>query len=325
MKTAETLMKGLPMDACDAARLVLECTEMLGEVWKERREMIQRIRRVMQEGVRAVQMAERTEAFSVVAWASVDARKDRRPATRRDLRCFVRRMLRVEGFAEMPLRNMTSDDCRRLLSSAFGASPSSYKKGRAILHSIFAYGMRREWCDANPVDRIETPVIHERPIAPLTPEEVARLEAAARQPEHADMRLSLRLMLYSGLRPTEVKRLKTSDIHWKEREVIIRPSVSKTGGGRIVPLRNTPAKQQACIPHNWEARWKQLRRAAGFTTWRADICRHTFASYHAAHFRDLNALQLEMGHTNQHLLRTRYISPISSRAALKYWKTPFAR
>ena len=319
MKTAETLMKGLPMDACDAARLVLECTEMLGDVLGDRREMMQRIRRVMQEGVRAVQMAERTEVFSVVAWASVEARKDRRPATRRDLRCFVRRMLRVKGFAEMPLRKMTGDDCRRLLSSAFSASPSSYKKGRAILHSIFAYGMRREWCDTNPVDRIETPVIHERPIVPLTPEEIARLEAAVRRPEHADMRFSLRLMLYSGLRPAEVKRLQASDIHWEAKEVIIRPSVSKTGGGRIVPLRNAPPRQNAHIPHNWETRWRELRRAAGFTAWRADVCRHTFASYHAAHFRDLPTLQCEMGHSNQHLLHTRYISPISPRRARNYF------
>ncbi len=46
------------------------------------------------------------------------------------------------------------------------------------------------------------------------------------------------------------------------------------------------------VPRNWQNRWLALRRAAGFTHWVPDVCRHTFASYHAAHFRNLPELQL---------------------------------
>ena len=41
--------------------------------------------------------------------------------------------------------------------------------------------------------------------------------------------------------------------------------------------------------------------------WRQDVCRHTFATYHAAHFRNFAALQMEVGHRDSSLLRTRYV------------------
>ena len=40
-----------------------------------------------------------------------------------------------------------------------------------------------------------------------------------------------------------------------------------------------------------------------------DVCRHTFASYHAAYLRNLPELQLEMGHRDASLLMTRYMAP----------------
>ena len=49
--------------------------------------------------------------------------------------------------------------------------------------------------------------------------------------------------------------------------------------------------------------------------------RHTFASYHAAHFRDLPALQLEMGHRSSDLLRTRYLNLPQVQQAKEYWHT----
>ena len=236
---AKSLLAGTGVSENDAARLTLEAIETLGELatGANRPELVTLLRRVIQAGVAAVKAAEHTVSLSVAAWASVEARKDLRPTTRRDLRHFVRRILRVEGAADMPLRSMSTADCKRILAAAFGASPSSYRKGRVILSSVFSYGIRQEWADSNPVTRIEVPAVQEKPIEPLTPEEVEKLQATASRPEFRDMRFSLSLMLYGGIRPTEVSRLQAGDINWEEGHVIIRPRASKTGGGRAVPLR----------------------------------------------------------------------------------------
>ncbi len=324
-KLAKALMKGSRLTQSDAARLVLEGIEQLGERTKgnTREGVMNLLRRVMQEGVRAVEAAEHTVTLREAIWASVEARKELRPTSCRDLRNYARRLLRVEGAGDMPLRAMRVADCKRLLAAAFGSSASSYKKGRAVLSSVFSYGMRQEWCDANPVSRIDVPRVEEKAIVPLTPKEVQRLKDIADTPQHRAMRFSLRLMLYGGIRPTEVSRLRPEDIYWEEGQVIIRPTASKTGGGRTVPLYGIQGLHQSesTIPRNWLRRWRALRRAAGFRhrSWVPDICRHTFATYHAAVHGDLPQLQMIMGHRDVSLLRTRYVAPALRKDASIFW------
>ena len=323
MKTAKDIINGLPLNMNDIARLTLEATEELGESAQglTRLDMLHLLRRVIRAGVAAVRAEEHTVSFEQAARESVEARAGRRATTLRDLRHFVRRMLRVEGVAARPLRAMSTRECRELLEKAFGCSDHSFNKGRAILHSIFAHGQRQEWCGENPVSRIETRRIQEKEIVPLSPQEVQRLEKAAQLPEHREMRFSLHLLLYSGARPQEVARLSECHIQPEQGRVIIPAAGSKTGGGRVLPLRKTTSLRGVPlrVPRNWQNRWRALRRAAGFNHWQPDVCRHTFASYHAAYFRDLGTLQLEMGHRSTDLLRSRYLNLPQVKQAKEYW------
>lgn len=295
----------------DASRLISEIAEALdlNIHTMNRNHLMERLRYVMRAGVRAVKREEETVPFGHAAWLSIEARANRRPTTRRDLRYFIRKFENVPGWKNKPLRTITGLECRTLLQRLFHHSPHSYKKARAILHSVFAFGQKREWCGKNPVDLIDSPDIEEKTILPLNEDEIARLHAAAKMPEHRDMELSLYLLLYCGLCPSEVQRLQPEDIDWDAGVVIIRPSVSKTGGGRTVPLRRVLKLKNTIrhIPRNWKIRWRRLRHDAGFDSWVPDVCRHTFATRHAARFRNLNALQLEMGHRSIELLRSRYV------------------
>ena len=325
MKTAEKIIEELPLGSRDAARLVLEMSEELGErvAGLDKRELICLMRRVMQLGVAELEKQEHTVSFVEAVWASVEARAERRPTTRRDLRHYARRLLRVEGVAERPLRAMSSREWRELLQAAFGGRASSFRKGRAMLHSVFAYGLRQEWCAENPVARVEVPQVKEREIVPLRREEVERLEVAVQLPEHRAMRLSLHLLLYCGLRPQEVARLRQQDVQPERGCVVVPGRCSKTGGGRVIPLRKREALRgcRLRIPRNWAERWRRLRRAAGFAAgqWVPDVCRHTFASYHAARFRGLGVLQLEMGHRSVDLLRSRYLNLPQVKEAKRFW------
>ena len=107
-------------------------------------------------------------------------------------------MLKVPGIGARPLRAMTTKECRALLHNAFGQSVHSYRKARAILHSIFAYGMRQEWCDANPVSRIEVSPVTERTIEPLSSEAARKLVDTASQCGHRAMLFSLYLCCIVG-------------------------------------------------------------------------------------------------------------------------------
>lgn len=312
----------------DAVRLVLEALEALppttGRKSPHRCELLMQLRRLIYLGSQALRTEQATVSFAHAAAHSIESRSHRRPTTRRDLRHFVQRMLRGNpGLAMRPLRSISTQECRRILEQSFDRSPHSYRKGRAILHSIFAHGERQGWCGSNPVARIQAPMPKEKNIPPLTLAQIRRLEATAQRPEHRCMRFSLVLMLYCGVRPAEISRIEPGrDILWSERQVLIRPTTSKTGGGRIIPLRHVhPLPRTDCIiPKNWSERWRRLRRAAGFTHWQPDALRHTFASYHAAYYRNIHELQLEMGHRNAHLLYTRYVSPTSRKDATAFFE-----
>lgn len=320
----EKLLEPCGMSVLDAACVIHGfCEDMRGN-GVPAEEVLMQMKRVWEAGLKAIQESEYTVSFAEAAWASLRARESLRATTLRDLRYYVRRMLKVGWVAERPLRAMSTRECRRLLDESCNTGKSTYAKARVILHSIFSYGVRQEWCDDNPVSRIEVPKFQEREIKPLSMREVHRLEKAAEMPQHREMRFSLALMLYCGIRPTEVSRLERKDISHSDKCVFIRPQKSKTGGGRRVPLRKAEriAREERVIPHDWLKRWRALRRAAGFRIWVPDRLRHTFASYHAYHFKNLPLLQLEMGHRSVDLLRTRYLNlcSVSRGDARQFWR-----
>ena len=162
-----------------------------------------------------------------------------------------------------------------------------------------------------------------------------RLLAAAEYASGACL-AAVGLMLYAGIRPEEVRRLDWAQIDLREGVVSLRARHSKTGGARIVTirpvLRNLLERAAAMgfragsvCPRNWPAKWRALRRLAGWDgkekKWTADILRHTFASYFARHFKNLHVLQLEMGHSSSDLLRTRYLNMegVTEMTAAIFW------
>ncbi len=338
-------LEGLPLRGSDTARLVLEAMEEMPELHlpatQGRAELMQALRRVLREGIAAVRAQERTVCFAHAAEESLKRREaaGRRPTTLRDLRHFLRRLLRVQGLAERPLRSVNAAECRQALEAAFAGSAHSFRKGRAILHSIFAYGLRQGWCSANPVAAVELPRIEEREIEPLSLADCRRLVEVARTPRFRDCLPALGLMLFAGVRPGEVERLCWADVHCAEGVLAIAARHSKTGGARRVELckslrcmlRRRFPTEAAChslplCPPRWQLRWRRLRQAAGLASpqrpWVPDVLRHTFASYHALTHRNLPALQLQLGHRDSRLLLSRYLNllPLRRSEASSFWQ-----
>ncbi len=332
MNTAPTQQQNgqSALQALDVWRLFEEFQEEAGLTQQPRREVIAAFRRVMRAGIASIRESERTVSFAHAVQASLEARKHRRPSTLADLRSYTGRMVRYENWGESPLRAITAHQCRDMLAKLFGHSPHVFRKAQAILHSIFAYGRRQGWCDANPADAVERPPLHEQRIEILTPPQIKSLLRACDAPEFTTMAPSVKLMLWCGIRPGEVQRLRWKDIDPREGVVYIDPSHSKTGGARAVPLRGA-AKVLSLIleqedgriaPTNWARLWRRVRLRAGLRTWQQDALRHTFASLHLKCFHNPPQLQEEMGHRDSRLLRTRYLNMrnLSTSAAQRFFR-----
>ena len=187
-----------------------------------------------------------------------------------------------------------------------------------MLHGFFEFAIRREWCDKNPIKRIERKKVIEKEIQPLKLSETKRLITTA-QRENPNCAVAAALLVYTGIRPREVRRLTWRDIDTEEKTITVRSQCSKTGGVRqveIPPVLNRllithsrELKEEKICPPNWQRRWRKIRDNSGFRgRWVQDVLRHTYASFHAKRYADLPRLQLNMGHRDLSLLRSRYVN-----------------
>lgn len=314
-----------------ALRLALELVEMSGAREMQGEKKLNHCRRVIQLGVEQYRASAASVTFTVAYRSALEERRGRRPRTVAEFSSVCRRLLRsCPSFGQLSVNTLNPTVCAEVLYSVF-SSARQRRKGRAIMHGVFAHAVRQHWCSSNPVDAVRLPEPEEQEIVPLSLPEVKRLLQTAAMPEHRACMPALGLMLWCGVRPAEVTRLRWSDIDWEERVLVLRPRHSKTGGCRHLPLRPVLlAWLQAAggqgtgllCPPDWQRRWKRLRAAAGLIPWQQDVLRHTFASYHAKHFRDFAALQGEMGHRSAALLRTRYLSMrgLTAESARCFWQ-----
>ena len=240
-----------------------------------------------------------------------------RPDSIRDIRCIGNRLLRMKP--ELGKRNFSElsvSECEEWLNTAFHTD-SQFNKARTMLHSLFEFAIRREWCDKNPIKRIERRKVVEKEIRTLKLSETKRLITTA-QNESPEYAIVAALLVYTGIRPREVRRLTWRDIDTEEKTITVRSQCSKTGGVRqveIPPVLNrlliTHKSQNSShiCPTDWQRRWRKIRDNSGFRgRWVQDVLRHTYASFHAKNYADLPRLQLNMGHRDLSLLRSRYIN-----------------
>ena len=291
---------------------------------------VQFILKVIEVGLRNIRAKEMpfAEGFSLY----LKSKQHLRPDSIRDIRCIGNRLLRTKP--ELGKRNfseLTVSECEEWLNTAF-TTPSQFNKARAMLHGLFEFAIRRDWRDNNPIDKIERRKVIEKEIQPLKLSETKRLIKTA-QRESPNCAIAAALLIYAGIRPREVRRLTWQDIDTEENTITVRPNCSKTGGTRqveIPPVLNRllithshELKEEKICPQNWQRRWRKIRNNSGFRgRWTQDVLRHTYASFHAKHYANLPRLQLNMGHRDLSLLRSRYINMrgISKQDARKFFQ-----
>ena len=293
---------------------------------------LKRSKRIITLGAEALKQRERTVTFEKAVEAALEVRKERRTRTVYDFRYFTRRfMKRCKGLATRRVRSITPQECAEYIEQAF-ETPRQRQKARLILSGVFGTAVKRGWCDANPVARVEAPRVVETPVPILSPQEIGALRQTAATYRNGSCAAAVGMMLYSGIRPHEVARLTWAQVDLRERAIYILPRHSKTGGARRVTIHKPLMKilrshkreeGEMICPANWLHHWRELRRAAGWDSparrWPQDALRHTFASYHLSYFRSFTELQLEIGHRDATLLRTRYVDQRGVRNAQRFW------
>ncbi len=211
------------------------------------------------------------------------------------------------------------DDWLRGLS----LSPTSRNNYRRVLVVMFNYAIQRGYATGNPAETTaKAKVIGDAP-GILTVVQTARLLQAA----SSELLPYLAIGAFAGLRRAELERLDWSDVHFDSELIEVTAAKAKTARRRFVkmqpnlqewllPLRKRSGK---IAPSNLRKTFERARVAAGMTTWPDNALRHSFASYHLAHFKDAAALALEMGHIDSGMIFEHYRELVRPKDAERYW------
>ena len=335
-KEMETALADAGLTMLQAVRLALDLVEETGGMRRRGAVSMQRCRRVIQLGSEQWRAQHRSVSFATAVQSLLHAKAARRKRTLTEIRGVTARLLRADPrLAHRRVNSITPRMLGELLNTHL-PTPRQREKARVVLHGVFAHCMRQGWMQGrgNPAAALRFSVEPETEIAPLEWRQIRRLLRTARRAEHRSCMPALGLMLWAGIRPAEVGRLQWGDIDLAERVISVRPRHSKTGGRRHVQIcpalaawlaqaaPAAPPPEFRVCPPNWQRRWKRLRLAAGIVPWPQDVLRHTFASYHAKHYRNFPLLQMEMGHRSAELLRTRYLNMrgLTAAHAAAFWK-----
>ena len=313
--SAKTLLKGTGISLLDAARLVRNILDALPK--NSSIAPIQFCAKVIEVGKRNIRSKEMR--FSEGFFLYLQTKGDLRPDSLKDIRYLGKRLIKSNPeLSKCNFSEFSVSECEKWLSQIF-STPSQFNKARTMLHGVFEFALRREWCDKNPIKLIERRRIIEKEISPLSFPQIKNLIKTAKMPKHKECLPAIGLLMFAGVRPREVHRLTWKDIDLEENSITIHSLCSKTGGVRqveicsslkrlLAPFANGQKNERVC-PKNWQKRWRDIRNDSGFkNVWVQDILRHTYASYHAKRFKDLPRLQLNMGHYDLSLLRSRYVN-----------------
>jgi hypothetical protein len=208
----------------------------------------------------------------------------------------------------------------------------SYNHWRRLLGVVFKHAKDAGYCVENPVIKALTVKEVPKPAGILRPEELARLLAAA----SPDILPALAIGAFAGLRTAELTRLDWREVNLESGYIEVTAANAKSSRRRLVKIQPCLAEWLRPIarkagpvglgPCMFCGRRQEAMARAGLADWPKNGLRHSFASYHVAHFKDAAALALEMGHTTTELIFSNYREMVTPAAAAEYWQiAPFSR
>jgi integrase len=194
---------------------------------------------------------------------------------------------RLEVFSEAfkcNIGSVTTPDLQTWLDG-LKLSSQSYANFRRVAHLLFEFAVARGYALDNPAAKVERPKIRNGEVEIFTPDETRKLLVAAR----ADFLPCLAVGMFAGLRSAEIERLEWKDIDFKQGHIVVSASNAKTASRRIVPVAENLAEWLKPYFGSTGKLWTQssiafykrqeaTAKAAG-VTWKANGCRHSFASY----------------------------------------------
>jgi integrase len=238
-----------------------------------------------------------------------------------DLRVRVGRF--AEAFADRPLAGIEPREIDRYLREK-GVKPLTRNSISVRLGVFFEFARTCGWVQVNPVNELTKAKVAPHPPGILSVDQTARLLECA----SAETLPFIALGAFAGIRSAEIGRLSWEDIRWEEKLVEVSAGSSKTASRRFVKMQPNllawlapyRTAKGAIAPDRLHKRLQADRANAGILHWPQNGLRHSFASYHMAHFRNAADTALELGHSNSAITFKHYRELVTPGEAERFWR-----
>lgn len=189
------------------------------------------------------------------------------------------------------------------------------------LRTVFAFASARAYVIGNPALAVDLPQLPDAPPAIHTPDQVRAVLESARA---KDLNLCrwLAVRYFAGLRGREAALLDETQIHVERGFLEVSADKSKTRRRRIVTIEPNLAewlKLGGKLPlGDVNTKVWRLTGSLAFSFPR-NVTRHSFVSYHLAHYQNAAKTALEAGHAEQ-IMFNHYREVVTREAAAKFWE-----
>jgi integrase len=208
--------------------------------------------------------------------------------------------------------------------AGLGVAPGTRNTYRRDLRTLFSFCVTRGYSATNPVTLSQRAKDVGSPIGILTPDELARLLNKA-APQVVPY---IAIGAFAGLRAAEIERLDWCEVDLADAHLNVTASKSKTATRRLVDvlpnlaLWLTPYVKTTgpVVPPNLRSFLLEARAKAKIEEWPPNALRHSYASYHLAHFKDAAKLALQLGHTHTRTIFQHYRQVVKPMDAKHYWQ-----
>lgn len=194
---------------------------------------------------------------------------------------------------------------------------------RRVLIVAFNFAVQHGYCVTNPAEASAKAKQIEAAPGILKPGELARLLECS----DAALLPFVAIGAFAGLRRAELERLDWAEVDLQSGYIQVTADKAKSSRRRLVKIQENLAEwlqpyakhTGAVTPQNCRELIEGAREQAGIHEWPQNALRHSFASYHLAHFKDAAALALEMGHKDTGLIFNHYRELVKPKDAERYW------
>jgi len=257
------------------------------------------------------------------------AAKESDGASRRHLDDLRSRLnIFAEKFNGQPVATITSAEIDDWLRS-LNVSPVTRNHYRRLIVLAFNFAVQRGYATSNPAEKTAKAKEPKADIGILTVTQAARLLESATP----DILPYIAIGLFAGLRRAEIERLDWSEIDFESGLIQVKAEKAKGARKRFVTMQ--PNLREWLLPlrkhkgnvtsgEMFRQAFDQARIAAGIEEWPDNALRHSFASYHLAHFKNAASTALELGHHDSRVTFAHYRELVKPKDADQYWNIRLA-